>query len=135
MFLLLLVITLLVALGVSVTVAHLFTAPLETILNRVIADEISSAWSAYLKFAILVVGVSSGVRFQELEKYVTPLRWDKEGKMPDLTFERWVLEIYRAAIESLQGIAWMLLVFFLFALLAYVIVRITEFKLGERKKS
>lgn len=35
-----------------------------------------------------------------------------------------MLEIYRTVIEALQSIAWMLLVFFVFALIAYVIVRI-----------
>jgi hypothetical protein len=43
-----------------------------------------------------------------------------------LSFDRWIFELYRAAIETLQGIAWMLLVFFVFALIAYVIVRIGE---------
>ncbi len=46
-----------------------------------------------------------------------------------LSFDRWIFELYRAAIETLQGIAWMLLVFFAFALIAYVIVR-----LGEARK-
>ena len=43
-----------------------------------------------------------------------------------LTAERWTLEIYRTIIESLQSLAWMYLVVFLFALIAYVIVRIAE---------
>ena len=38
----------------------------------------------------------------------------------------------RAAFETLQGIAWMLLVFFAFALIAYVIVRIGEMR-GEAR--
>jgi hypothetical protein len=41
------------------------------------------------------------------------------------------LEVYRTIIESLQGIAWLLLVFFVIALLAYVIVRIFEMKRGK----
>jgi hypothetical protein len=46
----------------------------------------------------------------------------------DLTASRWVLEIYRTIIETLQGIASMLLVFFIFALIAFVIVRVFELK-------
>ena len=42
--------------------------------------------------------------------------------------ERWILEVYRTIIESLQGIAWMLLVFFVAALIAYVVVRLGELK-------
>lgn len=45
-----------------------------------------------------------------------------------LTSERWVLEVYRTVIQTLQGIAWMLLAFFAVALLAYVIVRSSELK-------
>ena len=45
-----------------------------------------------------------------------------------LTAERWVLEVYRTIIETLQGIAWMLLAFFAVALLAYVVVRLSELK-------
>lgn len=54
---------------------------------------------------------------------------DKDGvRIIALTTERWVLEVYRTVIETLQGIAWMLLAFFAVALLAYVIVRLSELK-------
>lgn len=134
MFILLLVVTLLVSLGVSIAVMQAFSKPLSAILHRIIADAISAAWLKYLKFAILVVGVSSGVRVREFEKYITPSRWDKDAKVVEFTLERWVLELYQTAIGALQGIAWMLLMFFMFALVAYVIVRIAESKLGEPKK-
>lgn len=134
MFLLLLLVTLLLALGVSAIVAWAFNKPLESILKRIIADEISLAWLKYLKFAILVVGVSAGVRIYELEKYITPPRWDKDAEFIKLTQERWVLELYRTVIETLQGIAWMLLVFFVFALIAYVIVRFAEIKYDKTSK-
>jgi hypothetical protein len=45
-----------------------------------------------------------------------------------LTSERWVLEVYRTVIQTLQGIAWMLLAFFAVALLAYVVVLLSELK-------
>jgi hypothetical protein len=133
-FLLLLLLTLLVAAGVSFVVVKAFASPLDAILKRIIADQISMAWLKFMKFAILVVGISAGVRIQQLEKYITPMRWEKEPRIVELTFERWVLEIYRTVIETLQGIAWMLLVFFVFALIAYVFVRVAELKLGEKKK-
>lgn len=128
MFLALLSVTLLIALLVSLLVTSAFSGPIDRILKRIIADEISSAWLKYLRFAILVVGVSAGVRIYELEKYISPARWDKDAKILALTGERWVLEIYRTIIETLQGIAWMLLVFFVFALIAFVIVRIAEMR-------
>jgi len=66
MFLLLLFATFAVALGVSFAVMWLFTKPIDNVLRRIIADEISAAWSKYMKFAILVVGVSSGVQLHVL---------------------------------------------------------------------
>ena len=126
MFLVLLLVTLAVALGVSLLVVRAFAQPIDNILKRIISDEISAAWLRYLKFAMIVVGVSAGVRIYELEKYITPQRHDKEARIVELTTERWILELYRTIIETLQGIAWMLLVFFVFALIAYVIVRIAE---------
>ena len=131
MFLVLLLVTLVVAFGVSMVVVRAFAQSIDSILRRIIADEISSAWLRYLKFAIVVVGVSAGVRIYDLEKYVTPQRFEKDARIIELTPERWVLELYRTVIETLQGIAWMLLVFFVFALIAYVIVRFSEMRRGR----
>jgi hypothetical protein len=132
MFMLLLLLTFSLALALSALVMRTFTAPIGSILKRIIADDISTAWLKYLKFAILVVGTSAGVRIRELEKYAAPLRSDSM-KLTDFTVDRWVIEILRTAIETLQGIVWMLLVFFLFALIAYVIVRIAELKFGPAR--
>jgi len=128
MFITLLLVTFVVSALVALAAARAFATPIENILNRIIADTISSAWLRYMKFAILVVGVSAGVRIYELEKYISPVRYDKESKVLELTQDRWILEIYRTVIESLQGIAWLLLVFFGLSLVAYVIVRIAEMK-------
>lgn len=128
MFPTLLLVTFLVALAVSTATALVFARSIKGILNRIIADEISAAWFRYLNFAILVVGVSAGVRIYALERYVTPSRDDKDAKIIELTNDRWLLELYRTVIETLQGIAWLLLVFFAFALIAYVIVQLGELK-------
>lgn len=129
MFPLLLLVTFGVALGASFVVMWLFTKPIDSVLQRIIADEISAAWSKYMKFAILVVGVSSGVQLHELERYFSATLGGREvqaAASASLSFDRWIFELYSAGIEALQGIAWMLLVFFVFALIAYVIVRIGE---------
>ena len=134
MFLLLLFATFAVALGVSFAVMWLFTKPIDSVLQRIIADEISAAWSKYMKFAILVVGVSSGVPVHDLERYVSATLGGREVQSAaSLGFDRWIFELYRAAIETLQGIAWMLLVFFVFALIAYVMVRIGEMRSGPKE--
>lgn len=133
MFLSLLLVTFLVALGVSALAVRLFAPSIDGILKRIITDAISTAWLKYLTFAIYVVGISKGVRVYDLERYVNPERWQPEhGSDPlVLNANRWVLEVYRTIIESLQGIAWLLLVFFVFALVAYVIVRGLELRKKE----
>lgn len=128
MFLTLLAVTLLLSATVAWCVTWMFSKPIDRILTRIIADDISKAWLRYMQFAVLVVGVSSGVRIHELERYITASQWMDKAQVIVLTTERWVLEVYRTVIETLQGIAWMLLAFFAVALLAYVVVRLSELK-------
>jgi hypothetical protein len=40
-----------------------------------------------------------------------------------LNADRWTLEVYRTVIGTLQAIAWLLLVVFVFLLIAYVVAR------------
>ena len=124
MFYLLLLITFIIALGCCFVVVKIFNSPISRILKRIINEEISEAWLKYIKFALYVVGISGGVRIWNLEKYITAA--SKEEVPITLNLERWILEIYRTLIGSLQSIAWMLLVFFVFALIAFVIVKIFE---------
>ena len=121
MFITLLVVTFVIAVAVSLLVILLFRASITAILERIVAEDISGAWSRYLAFAIFVVGVSGGVRVWDLEKFITPR--PEEAQAIVLNAERWTLEIYRTVIGTLQSVAWLLLVFFVFALIAYVIVR------------
>ena len=121
MLLTLLPATLVIAIMVSHIVVRLFHQPIAAILRRLVTEELGSAWQRYVTFAIYVVGVSGGVRVWELEKYVTPR--GKDSAPIVLNADRWTLEIYRTVIETLQSIAWMLLVFFVAALIAYVVVR------------
>ena len=121
MFITLLIVTLLIALATSLLVIRLFDKLIRKILDRVVAAELSEAWNRYLSFAVVVVGVSGGVRIWSLEKYITA-RTD-DGEPIVLNADRWILEVYRTLIGTLQSVAWILLVFFIFALIAYVIMR------------
>ena len=116
MFFALLLVTFVLALVVSALVVLLFDKAVGAILSRIIADDISAAWQRFVRFALIVVGVSGGVRIYQLERYL------EEGTR-DLTTEQWTLEVYRTIIEALQSMAWALLLFFMLALLAYVLVR------------
>ncbi|MCL6264005.1 hypothetical protein [Craterilacuibacter sp. RT1T] len=125
MFYALLGATLLVALVTSLITAKFFDGAVGKILSRIVGDELADAWRRYLRFAVIVVGVSGGVRLWELEKYVTATR---ESAALELNGMRWTLELYRTLIETLQSIAWMMLLFFLCSMIAYVIVRAIELK-------
>ena len=129
MFMTLLAATFGIALIVSILVILMFHRPVRAILERIIGEKISAAWWRYMAFAILVVGVSGGVRVWDLEKYITPRPEEAEAIV--LNAERWTLEIYRTVIGTLQSVAWALLVFFVFSLVAYVITRGLELR-GRR---
>ncbi|OQY08808.1 MAG: hypothetical protein B6I29_04800 [Marinitoga sp. 4572_148] len=118
---------------ISWIIAKAFNSPIKKILEKIINDPISDAWRKYLVFAIYITGISSGVRIWEIERYFGVSEFlDESGKMIQksisLTPERWTLEILRTIIEALQGISVMLLVFFIFALIAFVIMKAIESK-------
>ena len=120
MFLTLLVVTFVIALGVSAIVIHMFSASILKILQRIVADELANAWHQYIKFAAYVVGVSGGVPIYQLEQYINALHKDVE--VLALTTHAWRLEIYRTVIGTPQSLAGLLLLVFSFALIAFVIV-------------
>jgi hypothetical protein len=125
-FLLLLIVTLLIAIAVSLIVIFFFRKTLEKILLRIIGEDIAVAWKKFLIFALFVVGVSSGVSIWKLERFIQP---ETEGAVrPVLSAEFWGLEIYRTIIQTLGGMAWALLIFFVVALIAFVIVKKKEMR-------
>jgi hypothetical protein len=130
MFITLLVVNFLVSLLVCFIIVRIFQTPISKILQRLIAEEISATWGKYMTFAIYVVGISGGVRIWDLEKYIT--QHIQGGAIVELTNERWVLEIYLTIIGTLQSNAWMLLLFFIFTLIAYVITKGMELRRQEK---
>jgi hypothetical protein len=129
MFFTLLIVTFCLSIAVTFGVVRAFNKPIGSMLARIIQDEISIVWKKYITFASFVVGISGGVRIHQIERYISAP--DKDFEVLSLTFERWTLEIYRTIIETLASLAWMYLVVFIFALLAYVVVR--GFELGQKK--
>ena len=129
MFFTLLFVTFILAVAVSFAVVKTFDRAMATIFARIIQDPISAVWQQYIRFAAYVVGISGGVRIYDLERYISAPEKDTEVLV--LTSERWTLEVYRTIIETLQSLAWMYLVVFVFALIAFVIV--WGFELKARK--
>jgi hypothetical protein len=124
MFFSLLGVTLFVAVLVATITVRFFSGPVKAILTRVVSDEFVSARHRYIVFAAYVVGISGGVSLYKLEQYVNAPH--KDARVLELTTETWTLEVYRTIIQTLQSIAWMLLVVFVVALIAFVIVRVFE---------
>ena len=122
MFYALLIVTLAVALVTSLLVARFFNDAITKILNRIIGPDLTDAWRKYMSFAIVVVGVSGGVNMWEIQKY---LQNGREQTL-ELNGPRWTIEIYRTAIDTLSQISWVMLLFFLCAMVAYVIMRVAE---------
>jgi hypothetical protein len=124
MVIVLLITTFIIAFVVASIVSFIFAKPIDRILRRVVPDDLSQAWAKYLKFAIYVVGIGGGVRVWSFEKYLT-VQEPYQDIVP-LTSDRWILEVYETVIGTLQSTAILLLVFFVFALVAVVVVRLFE---------
>lgn len=133
MFFTLLLVTFGISIAVCFGVVRIFDAPITAIFNRIIQDQISGAWVKYIKFAAYVVGVSGGVRIYNLERYISARH--KNQEILEINADRWTLEVYRTVIETLQAIAWMYLIVFIFALIAYVIVRGFELRKSGKNET
>ncbi len=126
MIIALLAVTFVVSFVTCLILSRVFRKPVLLILQRLVQEEIHTAWAKYLTFAVFVTGISGGVRVWDIERYVLPQ--GDEKVILELTNERWFLELYRTIIGTMQSVAWMLLVFFVFALIAFVIVKGRELK-------
>ncbi len=111
---------------VAVIVNFFFKKPIAQILKRLIDDDIYVSWVRYMSFAIYVVGISSGVNLYKIERYINPI--DKETAIYQINQTSWTFEVYRSVIGSLTSLAWLLLIFFIIALITFVIKRIFENK-------
>lgn len=130
MFYLLIIGNFILVLAVSLLVMKVFSKSVDRILQRIIKDDISLEWSKYIKFSALVVGISSGMPTYSLSQYL-PNENVEKFKPLVLTTERMVLEIYQTVIETLQGMAYAYCLFFVIALLAYVVIKRGEIKNGK----
>src|SRR3984893_2129493 len=128
MFVVLFLVTFLVAFGISSGVAWSGKEPIEGILHHFFSLNVTAAMSKYLRLAIVLIGVSSGARIRILEEYIGATVANKLQMTDALTQEFWVLELYRTAITTLEGILWLLLLFSLVVFAAYWIMRKSKLK-------
>lgn len=133
MFFSLLLVTLGISLVLALAIGRAFRGSVGRILDRLVGGELAPAWTRYVLFAVVIVGVSSGVRIYQMERYITPFGPEETPLV--LSSERWVLEVYGTVIGTLQGIAWTLLIFYLVSLIAYVLVRGFELRRDKGAES
>ncbi|MBN1622697.1 MAG: hypothetical protein JW871_08920 [Endomicrobiales bacterium] len=119
MFAGLLLTLLLISIIIAYIVTKIFYKPVSSILKKIIDEDIYTAWVKYIIFAIYVVGIAGGVRVWNLEKYI--MKTQKYTEIVELSTDKWMLELYGGITGALGSITWMLLVFFLCALVVYVV--------------
>lgn len=128
MFIVLFLVTFLLALGISSGVAWAGKEPIEGILHHFFSLNVTAAMSKYLRLAMVLIGVSSGARIRILEEYIGASPANKLQMTDALTQEFWVVELYRTTTKTLEGILWLLLLFSLVVFAAYWIMRKSELK-------
>jgi hypothetical protein len=128
MFIVLFLVTFLLAFGISSGVAWAGKEPIEGILHHFFSLNVTAAMSKYLRLAIVLIGISSGARIRILEEYIGASPANKLQMTDALTQEFWVLELYRTSITTLEGILWLLLLFSFVVFVAYRIMHKAELK-------
>lgn len=109
----------LLALALSATIAWLSREAMDTVLRRFVGDPVvRSGFEKYIRFAIVVVGLSSGTRAKALQEYIAAADWNKPALQAALTQEFWTLELYRTVMGTLEGVAGLLLLCIFLALIA-----------------
>lgn len=117
----------LLALALSVTIAWISREAIDTILRRFVADSVvRRGFEKYIRFAIVVVGISGGTRVKPLQEYISAAEYSKAALQAALTQESWAIELYRTVMGSLQGVAGLLLICIFLALIAPAVLRMLK---------
>jgi hypothetical protein len=114
----------LLALTISVVLTWLFTKPIEDFLERFIIDPmICTAWSKYIRFAVVAVGISTGTQTASLEEHLSSPAVNKAAVARQVTEAFWALELYRTLVGTLVGLAWLLLAFCVLIVIARMFIK------------
>ncbi|PYT68945.1 MAG: hypothetical protein DMG39_19710 [Acidobacteria bacterium] len=115
------------ALALSVTIAWISREAIETILRRFLADSVlRRGFEKYIRFAIVVVGISGGTRVKALQEYISAADYNKAALQAALTQEFWTLELYRTVMGTLEAVAGLLLLCIFLALIAPAVLRLLK---------
>lgn len=86
--------------------------------------DIVQAWMSCIRFTLVVVGVSGGVRFYELANHLNSRGADMA--LSAMTTNHWLVELYGTAVGTLDSIVWVLLGFLFAALIGHAVVRVPD---------
>lgn len=123
MVVILFVVSFLLALALSYGVSKLCKDAVEAIANHFLARNISAGAARYLQLAIILVGVSSGTRVRLLEDYISAPAYYKPELAAQLTPELWAIALYHTVVDTLLGVAWLLVAFALIAMFVVIAIR------------
>src|SRR3989344_8571416 len=131
MFFALILGTFALAVATSFVVERAMRKPVSEILGKIVGD-LADAWQQYASLGIYVMGISYGAPVSRLREYI---RVDSEFlKREPLDMPHMMLNMYETVIETLQGVTTLLLAFFVFTMIAYVILRALEVR-AEKKRA
>jgi hypothetical protein len=126
-FVALFAVSFLLALGWSAVMAWISREAVATVLRRFIVDPVvQTAFGKYTRFAVVVVGVSSGTRVKLLQEYISASEWTKGTMQAALTQEFWTLEFYRTVMATLEGVITLLLICIFLTLIAPAVLRMLK---------
>ncbi len=101
---------------------------IDNILDRILADQISKEWLRYIIFAMYVVPIASGVRVWDPEKHMSPGYGMDLGSPLALNAEP-IVVVFRTRMGAPGLFA---SVFFVFALIGFVIMRVANVRPEQR---
>lgn len=121
-FVALLGITFLMALLVTFILLQIARKPVDLILDRIFSPSVSKTVSKYLCFVMYPVGIWSGI-----EQFLYYPSYPENTKIADLIKPSLLSKIcWEGGSETFYGIAWMLLAFFVLALIAFVVADVCK---------
>lgn len=121
-------ISLVLAIAISATVAWISKEAVESVLHRFLAEKLSLGVSKYLRFAMVVAGISEGTRSGALREYIASPSYTRDAMAAQFTPEFWTLELYRTALGALEGILGLILLFSFIAIIAIFLIRKANLK-------
>src|SRR2546429_2132451 len=127
MFIALFAASFVLALVLSATLAWLSREAMDAILRRFVVDPVvRGGFEKYIRFAIVVVGISGGTRVKALQEYISAADYNKAALQAALTQEFWTLELYRTVMGTLEAVAGLLLLCIFLALIAPAVLRLLK---------